>query len=115
MLTIKSMLLAAVIAGSAILTATAADAASVHVRNLTNKTIALIYVSPSDDAHLYPSEQRLGRSQYIRPGETWNIAFNGADECEFDLFAVFSDRTVVHRYNANLCTDDGGPMEWTLY
>ncbi|HTU82304.1 MAG TPA: hypothetical protein VMF61_09250 [Candidatus Acidoferrales bacterium] len=115
MLKLKSILVAALIAGSAILTTTAANAASLHVKNLTNKTIALLYVSPSDESRVYPEDQRLNNSQYIRPGETWNIAFNGRDECDFDLFAVFTDHTVVKHYDANLCGDDGSPMLWTLY
>ncbi|HEX8807171.1 MAG TPA: hypothetical protein VF741_09480, partial [Candidatus Aquilonibacter sp.] len=88
MFTLKSILVAALIAGSAIAAPAAANAASLHVKNLSNKTIALLYISPSDDAHLYREDQRLGGSQYIRPGEVWNISFDGRDECQFDLFAV---------------------------
>lgn len=115
MFTLKSMLVAALIAGFAIVAPTAADAAALHVKNLSHKTIALLYISPSDDAHLHSDDQRLGRTQYIRPGELWNITFDGRGECVFDLFAVFNDRSVVHHYDANLCTDDDSPMVWTIY
>jgi hypothetical protein len=115
MFTLKSMLVAALIAGCAIATPAAANAAALHVKNLSNKTIALLYISPSDDAHLYPEDQRLGRSQYIRPGELWNLSFDGRNECDFDLFAVFTDRSIVHHYDANLCSDDGSPMIWTIW
>lgn len=115
MLSLKSILAAALIAGCAIATPALADAASLHVKNLSNKTIALLYISPSDDTHLHDDDQRLNNSQYIRPGELWNISFDGRDECDFDLFAVFTDRTIVKHYNANLCTDDDDPMVWTIY
>jgi hypothetical protein len=91
----------------------AANAAAFHVRNASYAPIAHLLVSPADNPQFNPyTDEMLGSTQYIRPGQTWDFEFRAGDNCVFDMLAIFTDGSRLTHYNVDFC--DGNPT-WTLY
>jgi hypothetical protein len=91
----------------------AANAASFHVHNESNATIAYLLVSPAENPYWSHADEMLGSDQYIGPGQNWDFDFAAGDDCVFDMRAVFTNGQAIVRYNVDFCAYYS-PI-WTLY
>lgn len=87
----------------ALLACAAANAATLNVYNDTDMPMAFLYISPawSDTFH----HDLLG-NDYIAPGESAQVEFQGGEDCKFDLRAVFfvnHHLVPLDHYNVDLC------------
>ncbi|WP_439572760.1 S1 family peptidase [Phreatobacter sp.] len=102
--------LAALVAASLLFT-TAADAqqrqrqraappAEVAVVNRAASTLQYLYVTPVDEANW--GDDRLG-SETVRPGARFSFRLQGAQQCRFDVRALYENGVEETRLGANLC------------
>jgi hypothetical protein len=76
------------------------------VQNNRRTAIVELYVSASNrttwDANI------LSNGQTVRPGESTRVPFRdtSAQNCLYDVMAVFSDESTVEDYQVNVCTTD---------
>lgn len=74
--------------------------------NATSYTLREFYASPSSSGNW--EEDILGR-EVLPPGYSGNITIgDGRSTCVYDLLSVFSDGTMVTRWNVNLCALNNG-------
>jgi tetratricopeptide (TPR) repeat protein len=71
------------------------------MRNRSSKVIERVYISASTNDNW--GDDRLGRTEVIRPGGSYSFNFTGFSECLFDIKVAFADGSTGEKRNVNLC------------